>query len=114
MNIKVIVDLKSPELNQKKEYNGTFEENRILYNDDTNVMIDLDNKKLRRENDSYIIDLDFNNDKYELHLKEYDMVTPLDVNLDSFLINENKVEIKYHFKSDLDNKIEYKIESYDN
>ena len=114
MDIKVIVDLKSPELNQKKEYNGTFEENRILYNDDTSVMIDLDKKKLRRENDSYIIDLDFGNEVYELHLKEYDMKTELDVNLDMFSISENKVEIKYHFKNDLDNKIEYKIEYYNN
>ena len=114
MNIKVIVDLKSPELNQKKEYNGTFEENRILYNDDTSVIIDLDNKKLRRENDSYIIDLDFGKNIYELHLKEYGMKTELDVNLDMFSIEKNKVLIKYHFKSDLDNKIEYKIEYYDN
>lgn len=112
MNIKVVVDLKSPELNQKKEYDGTFENNRILYNDDTSVMIDLDNKILRRENDSYIIDLDFDKNIYELHLKEYDMKTELDVNLDMFLILENKVEIKYHFKSDLENKIEYKIEYY--
>lgn len=114
MDIKVIVDLKSPELNQKSEYNGTFEDNRILYNDDTSVIIDLDNKKLVRENDSYIIDLDFKNEVYNLHLKEYDMVTELDVNLDTFSISKNKVEIKYHFKSDLENKIEYKIEYYNN
>ena len=49
MDIKLVVDLKSPELSQKKEYNGTFEENRILYNDDTSVIIDLDKKKLRRD-----------------------------------------------------------------
>ena len=69
MNIKVVVDLKSPELNQKKEYDGTFENNRILYNDDTNVTIDLDKKILRRENDSYSIDLDLDKNIYELHLK---------------------------------------------
>ena len=112
MDIKLVVDLKSPELSQKKEYNGTFDNNRILYNDDTSVIIDLDKKKLRRENESYIIDLDFENKLYEMHLKEYDLKTELDIDLDMFSIDKNMVEIRYHFNDDLENKIEYKIEYY--
>ena len=48
MNIKLNITLKHDGIIENKEFDGTFLNNRIIYNDDVKVIIDLQNKRIER------------------------------------------------------------------
>ena len=57
MNIKLNITLKHDGIIENKEFDGTFLNNRIIYNDDVKVIIDLENKRIERISDDYKVEI---------------------------------------------------------
>ena len=113
MDVIIKSNIKTNDINDFNEYDGTFDNNRIEYKEDNvGVFIDLDNSFLVRENytEGYKIELDFLNNICKIYIKESDSYLPLDIILDEFNHSNNKVNIRYRYSNDLENKFEYNIE----
>lgn len=113
MDIKLNITLKHDGITEINEFNGTFENNRIIYTDDVKVIIDLDNKKIERTSDDYKLELDFNNDICRVYVKELDNYLNLNIMKEKYEHNDNTLNIVYCIENEMENKIEYKI-SYKN
>ena len=113
MDIKLNITLKHDGIIENKEFEGTFEDNRIIYNDDVKVIIDLENEKIERISDDYKVELDFNNDKCRIYVKEIDDYLNLNLVKEKYEHKENILNIAYYIENEKENKIEYSI-SYKN
>ena len=113
MNIKLNITLKHDGIIENKEFDGTFLNNRIIYNDDVKVIIDLENKRIERISDDYKVELDFINDKCRIYVKEIDNYLNLNVIKEKYENKENILNITYYIENEKENKIEYNI-SYKN
>ena len=113
MNIKLNITLKHDGITETNEFNGTFENNRIIYNDDTKVIIDLENQKLERMREDYRGEADFINDTCKIYVKEIDNYLNLNIVKEKYEYKDNKLNIIYYVENEKENKIEYNI-SYKN
>lgn len=113
MDVKLNITLKHDGIIENKEFDGTFLNNRIIYNDDVKVTIDLENKRIERISDDYKVELDFINDKCRIYVKEIDNYLNLNVIKEKYEYKENILNITYYIENEKENKIEYNI-SYKN
>lgn len=103
-------------LNKKENENLSFEllgilrDNIIVYNEDKiKVKLDLENYFLTRENEEYLIKLDFKNNKGIYYLKKYFKNFGLDLKTKKINVKENNIEINYIINMDSENEYIYKI-----
>jgi len=99
-NIILITDDNKKEYNLLGEYDK--EKNIIYYNESgnliTNMIIDLNNKILTRENKDYLIKYKLIEKKEttnEIIIKDLDKTIELKIKTEKFEITENKIEIEY-------------------
>ena len=113
MDVIIKSNMKTNDIEEIQEYSGTFDNNRIEYSDDSvSTIIDLEKSLLVRENynEGYKIEIDLINNLCKIYIKESDSYLPLEIILDAFVHSNNKVNIVYRYKNDLENKFEYNIE----
>ena len=109
MDIKLNITFKHDGIIEINEFDGTFIDNRIVYNDDVRVIIDLDKKKIERISDDYKVELDFTNDICRIYVKELDNYLNLNMIKEKYEHNNNLLNIVYYIENEKENKIEYNI-----
>ncbi len=109
MDIKLNITFKHDGITEINEFDGTFIDNRIVYNDDVEVTIDLDNKKIERISDDYKLELDFINDICRIYVKELDNYLNLNIMKEKYEHNNNLLNIAYYIENEKENKSEYNI-----
>ncbi len=93
----------------KWETVGIKRDNIIIYNEDTiKVKIDLDKNTLTRENNDYLIELDFNNNKAFYTLKKY--LNRLELDLKTKKVETNNENIKINYIINMEKEVEYMYE----
>ena len=73
----------------------------------TNVVLDINNNTLVRENNDIDMKYDFNNKKGELIVKELDKVFNLDMNKVEISKSDNLIDIKYNIDEEV---FDYRLE----
>lgn len=100
---------KEDKTNLKWEVLGIKRDNVILYNEDNiKVKIDIEKNTLTRENEDYLIEIDFKNNKAFYTLKKY--LTRLDLELKTKQIEINNQRIKINYIINMEKEIEYMYE----
>ncbi|MBR1376323.1 MAG: hypothetical protein IJ565_00710 [Bacilli bacterium] len=108
--ISLKIEFHSDDMEYLKEFDGTIEENRIIYNEDgIKMMIDLNNNIIARENDDFKIEIDLSSNKCTYYLKEHHLETTLEVE-SKIIKKDNKILIEYFLIDNRENKIIYNIE----
>ena len=111
MEKKAKITLKNEEEVIKYELLIEFKNNKISYiendSNNTNVLLDLNNKLLIRDNKELYLEYDFLNNKGVVYLKELRNNMNINLNTIKYEITDNKIEIMYKID---ENSYEYFIE----
>lgn len=90
---------------------GNYKEKNLLINykeeDNTSVLLNLSEKKLIRENDEMLLEIDFCNNNNSIYVKEFSKKIYLDISNVTTIIKENSFNLGYELEN---NKYTYKIE----
>jgi len=97
-NIKVI--LKNNDIESTEKYQAIINNNKIIYNEkEFKVILDCNNFKMKRENDEYLIKLQFENNKQTKGycvMKKENVKLDLDIITDYIIKENNLIIIKYN------------------
>lgn len=111
MEKKAKITLKNEEEVIKYELLIEFKNNKISYiendSNNTNVLLDLNNRLLIRDNKELYLEYDFLNNKGVVYLKELRNNMNINLNTIKYEITDNKIEIMYKID---ENSYEYFIE----
>ena len=85
---------------------GKIENNVFISN---NIIYDLEKKTLIRNQDGYILTLNFGNNEGIIELTEYGQTLPLKIEIVEIIVNDKGHNIKYKIESDEDilNELEF-------
>lgn len=107
-SIKVI--LKSNDVESTNNYKAIVNNKKIIYNDECKVVIDYNDYLIvTKENDDYLLELIFKENKCRYFLKKENSEIFLNLITDYIIIENNLIMVKYNIK-ETNNNVLYRLE----